>query len=398
MKFDKTGNKISVNARLEFQKDDKSDTLLLLFNSNCRIHSIKYSESNKDIHYSIGGKDTIFLELDRNTGVKDLFVTFNYDYPIEEDTVILLDRGYRWYPLIAENVESFKMEIEVPQNYIGLTAGDFTGEKQNTDSKTYYFESKRNVFKIPLIIAPEDYYNIKEYDCSGTKIFFYFIAGGDKPPADSINIDICSLINYFNKTIGRYQYKRFSLVETSAFPGSNLGSSIITAGTDNIKYYSSGYKEWLNMDVASQWVCAGIFPRLFCRGFWFMSISFPHYLRLMYARDTYGEDAFKNAINKLKDEYKKIVGTENEKPILGVDYPNTKEKGLTLYAKGVIVLNILENEMGSKNWIKFLRYFYEEFKGKTITLDTLTDTLNKFDSTGKCSEHLIKMLNEKGMP
>jgi len=396
-KFEKAENKISVNAKLEIQSDNALDTLLLLFNSNCKINSIKYGK--EDVNYITGGKDSICILLNENIkSLPDFEITFNYEYPLEGDTVILLDRGYRWYPLIAENVESFKMTIEVPQDYLGLTAGDFMGEKQNTGLKTYVYESKRNVFKIPLIIAPENYYNVVEHDCNGIKTYFYAIAEKDKNPSDSINIDICSLLSYFNKTIGKYHFKRFSLVETSAFQGSNLGSSVITAGTDNIKYYSSGYKDWLYMDAASQWICAGVFPRLFCKGFWFMSISFPHYLRLMYVRDTEGEEAFESALNKLKDQYQKITGSENEMPILDVDYPNTKEKGLALYAKGVIVLNKLNNELGNENWIKFLRYFYEEYSGKTITLDTLTDCIDKFDPSGKCSNHLLKMLSEKGIP
>lgn len=397
--YNETKNKISVTAKLEFQNTGVSDTLLLLFNSNCKINSIKYSHPESNVNYITGGKDTIFLMLNENVkSLPDFEITFNYDYPLEKDTVILVDRGYRWYPLIAENVESFEMTIEVPSNYIGLTAGDFIRVKQNPESRLYYFASKRNVFKIPLIIAPDNYYNVNEYDCNGVKTYFYSIAGNDKTPNDSINMDICSLIKYFNKMIGPYQFKRFSLVETNEFQGSNLGSSIITAGSNNIKYYSSGYKEWLDMDVASQWICAGVFPRLFCKGFWFMSISFPHYLRLMYIHDTYGEEAFEKAKDKLSKEYQKIAGSQNEVPILDVDYPNTKEKGLALYAKGVIVLDIIKNEMGNENWIKFLRYFYEKYSGKTVTLDTLTECINKIDPTEKCSNHLLKMLREKGMP
>ena len=129
-----------------------------------------------------------------------------------------------------------------------------------------------------------------------------------------------------------------------------------------------------------------------------MSISFPHYLRLMYIRDTKGEDDFEKALNSLKEKYEKAAGSENEIPVIDIDYPNTKEKGLALYAKGVLIIDKLRNDMGRENWIKFLRYFYEEYRGKTITLDTLTDSINKFDQTGECSNHLLEMLSGKGMP
>ena len=400
-KFDKSGNQVIVKAVLEMQNNNSEDTLTLLFNSNCRIHTITSISNEKElsVHYFTGGKDTIHLILNESIKNQRKFILkFDYEYPAGEDTVILLDRGYRWYPLIAENIETFKMRIEVPSNYMALTAGDFVKETTAQGEKQFYFESTRTVFKIPLIIAPENYYNVNELDCGTVNIYLYSIASNNYKELDSINIDICSLIKYFNSTIGEYPFRRFSLVETSAFQGSNLGSSVVTAGSDNIKYYLSGFKEWLNMDVASQWICAGIFPRLFCKGFWFMSISFPHYLRLMYIRDTKGEDDFEKALNSLKEKYEKAAGSENEIPVIDIDYPNTKEKGLALYAKGVLIIDKLRNDMGRENWIKFLRYFYEEYRGKTITLDTLTDSINKFDQTGECSNHLLEMLSGKGMP
>jgi hypothetical protein len=185
-------------------------------------------------------------------------------------------------------------------------------------------------------------------------------------------------------------------VETPTFEGTNLGSSIITAGSGNFKAFSIGYKEWLNLAVASQWIGAGVFPRLFCKGFWFLSLSLPHYLRLMYLKDTEGEDAFNKQIENLSDKYSEFAGSEKDIPIFDIDFPNTKEKGILLYCKGVLVLDEIKKQLDEPNWTNLLKYLYENYYGKIIQMDNFTNCIDKYDPTGICSANLTKMLSEKG--
>ncbi len=390
-----------VNASLTFKNDEQSDTILLLFNSDSKILNMKYpiNETTFALTYFKGGKDTLYVILNEMMkSIQNFVINFEYEYPLEKDSVILLDRGYRWYPMIAEDIYPFTMTVQIPENYTAISAGNIINERTIEGFKQISYDSRQPVFKIPLIIAPENYYIVKEKDCGEIKSYFYEINDSNSGKFDSVNIDICNLINYFSATIGKYPHDRFTLVETSVFPGSNLGSSIVTSGLDNFESFLLGNNDWLNMAVASQWICTGVFPRLFCKGFWFLSISFPHYLRLMYDRETRGEEFFNKEIDNLKETYKKIEGSEGDIPILDVDYPNTREKGFLLYAKGVLVLNKLKMELGEAKWIEILRYFYSEYNGKVIILDDFINSINKFDSTGYCSTNLLKMLKEKGLP
>jgi hypothetical protein len=252
------------------------------------------------------------------------------------------------------------------------------------------------VFKLPVFIARKELYILKSSTCGYVNLNSYILSPNDSLNFDSLNLHICSLINYYNEAIGKYSFDRFTLIETSMYQGANLGSSFITAGTDNIKMFEKGYREWLNLAVAAQWMGTGVFPRLFCKGFWFLSISMPHYLRIMYIKDTQGEESFNKEIENLKSTYDKIAGTENEVTVLDVDYPNTKEKGIVIYAKGVLILDKIKNLLGETNWNNLLKDFYKQYDGKIILLDDFVNLIDKYDSTGNTSKSLSKMLGEKG--
>jgi hypothetical protein len=398
VKYESSQKPLLVDLTLFLQHNQEKD-IELLFSSKCDISSISVREGKKirNLDYVRKGTDTIKLKLDEQILAEPVLqILFSYSYPLENDTVVMLDRGHRWYPMIAENIAAFTMQVEIPPQYTAISAGELTEERNNGTAKYSTFSTNTPVFKIPLIIAPENYYRVNEKDCGNIKICSYFIPEHSLTLIDSIQTNICGLIKYFNTSIGLYSFKRFTIVETPFFEGSNIGSSIITVGTESIKSYSAGNKDWLNLTVACQWVSAGVFPRLFCKGFWFLSLSIPHYLRLMYTESEKGENAFNKELTYLSEKYGSFAGTEKDIPILDIDYPNTKEKGILIYCKGVLVVDQLRKQMGDLNWSSFLKELYNKFKGKIIVLDDFINLINKYDTTGESANHLIKMLSEKG--
>ena len=53
-------------------------------------------------------------------------------------------------------------------------------------------------------------------------------------------------------------------------------------GSTYIDQFKKGHYENLHLSIAAQWIAAGVFFKLFGKGFWFLQLSLPHYLRLMY--------------------------------------------------------------------------------------------------------------------
>ena len=85
-------------------------------------------------------------------------------------------------------------------------------------------------------------------------------------------------------------------------------------------------------------------------------------------------------------------------PIIDVDIPNSREKGLILYAKGSYILSLIENEMGKENWKLLLKDLYKTYNGKIMTMDDFEEQLAKYDKTSKALSLFKELLSEKGMP
>lgn len=66
-----------------------------------------------------------------------------------------------------------------------------------------------------------------------------------------------------------------------------------------------------------------VFAKFRQHGFWLLTISLRHYLRLMYVRHSKGEVAFDKAMYEPLNQYGQFASKENNIPILYVDSPNS---------------------------------------------------------------------------
>ena len=55
----------------------------------------------------------------------------------------------------------------------------------------------------------------------------------------------------------------------------------------------------------------------------------------------------------------------------------------------------LRKQLDEPNWTNLLKYLHENYYGKIILMDDFTNCLDKYDPTGECSAHLIKMSAKK---
>jgi hypothetical protein len=397
VKLDPALKHLITHADVSFANGTTTKQINLIFSSEISILTVfsKLEYQQVQLSFSRKGTDTLALVL---PAAPNVTAAFEYVYPLDEtDTMIILDRGSRWYPLIADNIAKAKLTVYVPFGYTAVAAGNLKSVDTLSAGKQYVYESRMPIFKIPLVIFPDSYYKKFQKSCNSKHISVYLIPPADSSTAERILSKVCNQIRYFENNIGRYEFDEFKILEVPSFQGSNLGSSIIMTGTQNIRDFEKGYGQWLSLSTAAQWISAGVFPRLFSKGFWFFSISFPHYLRLMYIRDSEGEDSFFNELNQSYDSYKEIAGTDKDIPILEIDMPNTPEKGRVLYGKGVYVLDKVRKLIGDENWSRLVKELYNDFKGKILTYEDFMICLTKYDTGGSCKINLEKMLNEKGL-
>ena len=324
---------------------------------------------------------------------------FEYSFPTSwlKDSLVIIDRGHRWYPLILDQVAPFKLTCTVPKGFYVLAAGDLISVQDNSDNITFLWESKSAVFKLPLIIFNRSRFKEVEYDSLGINIDFFYL-NADSLQALSIIKEAIKSVKFYSEQIGNYPYKKLTLFEVTQWEGINTGSGLIMIGTESLEMMKQKYFESLNLTIAQQWIGAGVFAKYGSPGFWFLSLSLPHYLRLMYLREAQGEESFLELLNEPLTKYKEFSGKENDIPIINVDSPNSREKGLILYGKGPFVLNKIYKAMGNENWLAFLQNLYESFRGKILTYDEFEKQISRYDEDGSILVLLKNLISQKGMP
>ncbi len=393
---------IDITALCQIEASDSLSAIQFIFNSESIIHSIDYFEEGNrvNIPYRFNGKDSLLLQFDRRiSSNKKYDLRFEYSFPITlfSDSLVIIDRGDRWYPLIPDQIATFKLTCNVPKECHVLAAGNLLSVNNYKDSTSFIWESQSAVFKMPLIIFKNSQFKKAEFDSLGISIDFYYL-NADFIAVKSIMNEVVKCVNYFSKNIGSYSYKRLTLFEVTRWEGINTGSGLIMVGSQSLEMIKQKYYDGLNLTIAQQWMGAGLFAKYGDTGFWFLALSLPHYLRLMYLRQTEGKESFMAALHEPLVRYKEFAGKKNDIPIINIDLPNSREKSIILYGKGPFVLSIIHKAMGNEKWLSFLHDLYRSFRGRILTYDEFEKHISQYDENGKILTLLKQLIAQKGMP
>lgn len=391
-----------VNLICSISTTENLGPIQFLLKSETNLYSVDYRTNNewREVPFIFNGKDSLLLmageKLSKNTKYD---LKLEYSFPVEEinDTLLILDRGHRWYPLIVDKIFTYTLKCIVPEKYKVLSSGKLQEVNNINGRSIFTWDCNKPVFKLPLIIFNPKNYKRTEILSSENDIEFYSLTIDSIETKNILN-QADTILGYFNKTIGRFSRDKLIYFEVPDFQGVNVGSGLLTTGSESLELIGKGFRDALILTIAQQWFGAGVFADFNKEGFFFFSISLPHYLRLMYVRDSDGEELFNNLLLESMQRYGEFAGSENDIPVIDVDMPNTKEKAIVLYAKGPFVLSKIENEMGRDNWRTFLADLYMTFCGKIMTYNDFKINIEKYDKTGGAVILFEKLMNEKGIP
>jgi hypothetical protein len=395
-------NAIELTVTCGIQKADTTWQTRLLLSSNSRLHTLQARANGRwsDIPFEFVGKDTLQLHFpERLRQVGPGTIVFRYTFPIDTlgDSLLLLDRGSRWYPLIADQIATMRLRCEVPTDYTLLSAGDLLEMRVTDAGRRYLWETKLPIFKLPLVVFKSNSLKRDSVQVLQKSIVLYHSRTVTDASA-SILSEAAKLFSFFTGAIGEYPSQCLTLVEVPYFDGIDVSSGLLMVGSSSLTGMQRGDVDPLRLTVAEQWIGAGVFAKFRQPGFWFLTISLPHYLRLMYVCHSEGEAAYEAALHGPLKQYAQIAGKENDVPIIDVDYSNTREKGLVLYAKGPLVIDKLQKQLGSDVWNALLRDLYKEFLGRILTYDDFQSSVTKHDKSGKGVTLLNRLMTQKGMP
>ncbi len=399
--LDSSLSRMDVSALLSLRKPDTTSGLAMLLSSDALALSIK--AKLRDTWLDVAGEqtsgDSLRLLLPSDLATTDsLTLRFDYRLPVDQfQDVLVLDRGNRWYPLIMDQVTRVRLTAEVPGEYRVFSAGDLIESDTSGHRSRYVWETKIPVFKIPLVIARGSMYQETARTVDAKTIRLYSFTA-DSGLSETIVSETSDAFDFFTKLMGDYPHASLTLVEIPGLEGTDIASGLVLTGSKDLELVRIGYDDALLLSTAAQWMAAGVFFEFLGRGFWFLQLSLPHHLRLMYIEHAKGNNASTEQLQRGLEAYKQAVESGNDVPILNVDFPNTREKATAIYGKGPFVLEKLRNAMAETDWEKFLQDLYRDYRGRILTYDRFLEYLSKYDRDGTRVKMLKKMLSETGVP
>jgi len=148
---------LNITLLCQIQPSVSLSEVQFIFSSESKLHSVKYLKDDNwiSIPYQFNGKDSLLLLFESGILPDNKYdLRFEYSFPTNllKDSLVIIDRGHRWYPLILDQVAPFKLTCNVPKGFQVLAAGDLISVQENEVNTTFVWESKSAVFKLPLII------------------------------------------------------------------------------------------------------------------------------------------------------------------------------------------------------------------------------------------------------
>ncbi|HEX2869525.1 MAG TPA: hypothetical protein VHO03_20950 [Ignavibacteriales bacterium] len=396
----KTSEFMDVSLKCNIMVNANNGMLCFLLNQESKVSSISYLRGSEwfSLPFKFTGRDSLLIfPADSLTSGNLYSLRFEYSLPagMLSDTIMVFDRGNRWYPMIVDQVAPFRIEALAPEEYLVLSAGDPISSYTKENFTSYVWESRTPVFKLPLIILNSNVIKLKQINYKGVNISMYYMT------ADSAASDILALseeaFGYFETAFGNYPYKSLRFVEIPYFEGINTGSGIIMLGTRSINDIAKGFSDGLYLSIAQQWIGAGVFAKYGTPGFWLLSLSLPHYLRLMYIRHAWGEELYNKSLRDPLQNYMEFAGKERDIPLIDITIPDSREKGIVLYAKGPYVFGRIERQLGADKWSGFIRNLCSICRGKTLTFEEFKNLLSAYDENGNTLNLLQKLVTGIGI-
>ncbi len=310
----------------------------------------------------------------------------------------------QWYPKIAEfDFEgwhadpyisrefhgvwgNFDVKITIDKNYILGGTGSLQNPnkigfgyekkgskiKKDTNSETLTWHFKASKVHDFTWAADKTYIHDKQITADGITIHFLY---KNNPEIienwKKAQIETVKLMEYYNKTIGKYPYKEYSVIQ-GGDGGMEYAMCTLILGEGKL----DGLIGVIAHEMAHAWF-QGVLASNESKHPW-MDEGFTTFLEDSGIYEL-AEKKGENPIFGSYKGYKKLVESGKEQPLSTHSdrYDENRCYSVASYSKGEIFLTQLEYLIGKKNLIKTLKRFFEEFKFKHPTPNDIKRTAER---------------------
>jgi hypothetical protein len=353
-----------------------------------------HTDNLKIIEATVEGKKTDFtgdehkIALEKDGIVK---IVYEAEFKSSDDNIIskkgIALRGL-WYPLV-EGMSVYSLKAALPDGHIAISEA----EKITMDKKgdTAHFAFK---FPYPLnekdgisLIASKNFVISKDI-YNGIEIAAYLLPE-EAHFAKTFIEHTKRYLKTYEKLLGKYPYKRLSIVEHFQQAGYSMPTYIFL-GMDDFKLPIE--KTPLGHEIVHQWFGNYVYTD-YDRGNWNEGLT------IYFADHSYDEQQGSGwkCRRRILSNYKSYVKAAKEFPLREFTWRYDFASRSIGYGKAAMVVHMLRKEVGDKLFYASIRDFIKENRFRVASWDDIKKVFEK--KTGKdLSWFFDQWINRKGMP
>ncbi len=384
--LDPGNSRLSGMARLVFSSE-KRNIISLMLDSGCTVQSVTKFE--KAIKYRQAG-NYLIIELAGDTEdelfeiVVSYTAVFNDQPPANpihnEDptygvSAIISTKGTflsgaaGWYPLLLDEPALYRVRIETPLGYIGVTSGRLVASGESESAAFFLWQTETPLQALSLAAGP---YLIKKELADTIPIYSYFYPQS-QDLADTYLLATRHYLELYQNLFGRYPFEKFAIVENFfptgyGFPSwTLLGSSVVRLPF--IVETSLGH------EIAHSWWGTGVMVDT-RYGNWAEGLT--TYLADHLYKERESADAGAEYRLKILRDYATLVSIEDDFALAQFGSRDSKASQSVGYGKGAMLFHMLRKKIGEAAFWAGLRKVVEQ---KMFRKAAWSDFRQAFEST-----------------
>ncbi len=272
---------------------------------------------------------------------------------------------------------TYSADVKVPKELMALMSASNPTEKNETGN--YHFEMKQPIPSYLIALAVGDL----EYRKLGKNCGVYSEPGSVDVCAREFE-DLPSMISAAENLYGKYQWEQYDIIVLpNSFPFGGMENPRLTFANPTLIAGDKSLISVIAHELAHSW-SGNLVTNATWNDFW-LNEGFTVYFENRIMESLYGKERSDMLalieFQELEDENRLINSGKNpDDTHLKLNLKDrSPDDGMTsiAYVKGAFFLKTLEEKVGRKEFDKFLKAYFAQFKFKTITTEMFEEFLNK---------------------
>ncbi len=288
-----------------------------------------------------------------------------------------------WYPEI-DTLAVYSLSVTIPEDFTAISEAEKIKETLQNGKKTVLFYFGHPAEDIHLVASKK--YAVKKTFVNGVEVYTYFFKE-DISLADSYLKKAVFFIKEYEKLLGKFPYKRFSIVE-NMYPTGYSFPTFTLIGKQILKYPFI-LTSSLPHEILHQWFGCSVYVD-YTTGNWSEGLT-------TYLSDHLFSKDPKIYRKKLLLKYMAFVNENNEYPLKDFRYKKSPVDEAIGYGKGAMVFHMLKNISGDTDFFMALRRFYSENMFKKASWKDIKAAFEKTLGTD-LRKFFKQWVEKKGIP